>query len=1182
MAMSGRTGFRHTAASALFSRASFLLACLFMFAWSGQAAATSGCEIQPLSSTYQQGDAGTTLNYSFNIVSLSGGCSGTISGTVTRGTDTTGGASPVSQNWSGTAGSTINVIITLGGSSGGQAQYSVDCAVATGCFNGNNQIDWTAVSNSTWQLVKTTAPSFTVLPGQSANLGVKYTVDNVPTSLGTTWSVDNPSGSLGSNNPPTDSVTGHADNTFYSYASGTYTITVEGDCPILVAGLAAPTTSCPPNPESFTVVVEDPVLTPVSPSGGTATIAQNTSINLSVKFSGATIPVPGADIGWNVTSEPSAGDGTFTGETGGPPSYIQTTTNGSGVTQVTFNVTAPGTYTVDASYCPDGCEATTSFTITVLPVTSDISVTKTGAPAAVSPGGQLTYTINVANAGPDPGVNLSLTDTLPAQLSFVSLATPVGWQCSTPAPGSGGTVSCTRNTLLSGGNSTLTLVTTVAPTAPVGGTISNSVSIDSESFDPVGSNDNATAANTIAASAPSLAVSKVLTGTDDNDASGSVSAGDQLDYEITATNNGNISLSNVVVSDDHFPATQSCPSLAPSATCVLTGSYIVTAGDVTAGSVTNVGSATSTEVPGPVTSSVVTPIVAVEPALAIGSGDGQSAPPNTPFADPLTVIAGGSPPIVIDGGRSGRRGNLNAMAAPGVTISWAVISGSATLSTPTSVTNASGIASNNAFAGPTPGPVVIRATRNDSVPGLVPVSVDFNLTVTALPEEKLGDLPGLTENQKALADALDELCNGSPSSGGGSTESLAASTSTTSTTTEDDLQARCQELIDAIGTDPSGVIDALDQLFADIALIQSESSLLAAQSQFDNIKARIAALRSGTNRTGFGGLAFQGSSGRLPVGSMFQGLLDQDQPAGAPTEVGSDFSRWGFFAAGTIGRGDAEAGDLSPAYDFDIGGLTVGADYRVSDKLIFGGTLGYTRQDNDLRGSDGALGTRGWSISAYGTWYQQDSWYMDGVFSYGRNSYDIERRVRYTITGPSGTTTIDQSGHANGDGDSMTFALSLGRDFNKNGWGFGPYLRAMYTNMSFDPLVEEFEQSVPGVGLALVLDSRDVTSLSSTLGGKLTYAHSTSWGVLIPHVQLEWQHEFQSDPSEVEARFLFDPLGTPFTIKGDPIDTDFFRFGVGMSFVMAKGRSGFFYYERLLSRERFSQDSLALGIRIEF
>jgi outer membrane autotransporter protein len=566
-------------------------------------------------------------------------------------------------------------------------------------------------------------------------------------------------------------------------------------------------------------------------------------------------------------------------------------------------------------------------------------------------------------------------------------------------------------------------------------------------------------------------------------------------------------------------------------------------------------------------------VPSVEPALAIGSGDGQSTPPNTPFPQRLTVIAGGSPPIIV-GDRSGAGGNLQAMAMPGVSISWTVVSGSATLNADTTVTNSDGVAGVRAFAGPTPGPVVVRATRNDPAPSLAPAFVDFHLTVTQ-PDYKLGDLPGLDKNQQAIADALDELCSGSPSSP--STDSLASTSSSS-----DDLQQRCQELIDAIATDPDGVIAALDELFGDIALVQSESSLLAAQTQFENIKARIAALRSGTNRTGFGGLALNTASGRLPIGTMFQSLLDGDPAESGGKEVGSDFSRWGFFAAGTIGRGDADAGTLSPSYDFDVNGLTVGVDYRQSDKLIFGGTLGYTRQGNDLKGARGSLDTKGLSVSAYGTWYQQDSWYMDGVLSWGRNSYDLERRVRYTITGPGGTTTIDNTGHADGDGDSLTFALSLGRDFNKGGWGFGPYLRGMYTKMDFDAMREEFDQALPGSGFALELDTRSIESVTTTLGGKLTYAHSTSWGVMIPHVQLEWQHEFMDDPAQVEARFLFDPTGTPFTIQGDRIDSDFFRFGLGMSFVMTKGRSGFLYYERLISRERFSQDSLALGIRLEF
>ena len=68
----------------------------------------------------------------------------------------------------------------------------------------------------------------------------------------------------------------------------------------------------------------------------------------------------------------------------------------------------------------------------------------------------------------------------------------------------------------------------------------------------------------------------------------------------------------------------------------------------------------------------------------------------------------------------------------------------------------------------------------------------------------------------------------------------------------------------------------------------------------------------------------------------------------------------------------------------------------------------------------------------------------------------------------------------------------------------------------------------------------------------------------------------------MDLRFLLVPTNTAFTIHGDPIDTEFFRFGDGMSFLTANGRSGFFDYERLVSREGFPQNSLALGIRLEF
>src|SRR5262249_37290581 len=69
---------------------------------------------------------------------------------------------------------------------------------------------------------------------------------------------------------------------------------------------------------------------------------------------------------------------------------------------------------------------------------------------------------------------------------------------------------------------------------------------------------------------------------------GQVSAGDTLTYSITATNTGNVTLTDVVVSDDKIsPNTITCASVDPGRTCVLTGTYKVVQADVDAAAVVN-------------------------------------------------------------------------------------------------------------------------------------------------------------------------------------------------------------------------------------------------------------------------------------------------------------------------------------------------------------------------------------------------------------------------------------------------------------------------------------------------------------------------------------------------------------------------------------------------------------------
>ena len=140
---------------------------------------------------------------------------------------------------------------------------------------------------------------------------------------------------------------------------------------------------------------------------------------------------------------------------------------------------------------------------------ADLAVTKVDTPDPVTAGTNLTYTITVTNNGPDAATGASWTDTLSAGTTFVSLSSPAGWTCTTPAVGAGGTVSCS-NPSFAVGSAAFTLTVAVAPTVTAGTVLTNTATDTSTSRDGPPGNDTDTATTTVGASAD-LSVTKVDT-----------------------------------------------------------------------------------------------------------------------------------------------------------------------------------------------------------------------------------------------------------------------------------------------------------------------------------------------------------------------------------------------------------------------------------------------------------------------------------------------------------------------------------------------------------------------------------------------------------------------------------------------------------------------------------------------
>ncbi|MBK7471384.1 MAG: DUF11 domain-containing protein [Betaproteobacteria bacterium] len=176
---------------------------------------------------------------------------------------------------------------------------------------------------------------------------------------------------------------------------------------------------------------------------------------------------------------------------------------------------------------PDPDPANNSSTAsTLVAASSDLHVTNIDSPDPVLVGGKVTYDIMIGNVGPSNAASPSLSDTLPAGTTFVSLAAPAGWTCITPAVGAGGTVSCNSVTLAPL-SALFTLVVNVAASLP-GGTVLSNTATASSASDPDPANNSVTATTTVLSPAAISATKAVA---------GALYAGGAVVYTIVLTNN---------------------------------------------------------------------------------------------------------------------------------------------------------------------------------------------------------------------------------------------------------------------------------------------------------------------------------------------------------------------------------------------------------------------------------------------------------------------------------------------------------------------------------------------------------------------------------------------------------------------------------------------------------------------
>jgi len=248
------------------------------------------------------------------------------------------------------------------------------------------------------------------------------------------------------------------------------------------ANLILTNTASPTSVQAGGNVTYTQVLTNTGPAAATGpTFTETTPPNTTYQ----SIAIP---AGWTCPTLPAVGGtGTISCQTTGGTGTIAV--NGivtfTGVLQVNFS-TPPGTNITDTATgndtnpVPGITTNTASATVVVANANSaTLTITKTGAPNPVTEGTPLTYSIVVTNTGPSTATTVTVTDSLPSTVTYLSSNATQG-SCSE----AGGSVTCLLGSIANGGTATISILT--LPGTP--GTISNTAAaIWDQSVNPISS-----------------------------------------------------------------------------------------------------------------------------------------------------------------------------------------------------------------------------------------------------------------------------------------------------------------------------------------------------------------------------------------------------------------------------------------------------------------------------------------------------------------------------------------------------------------------------------------------------------------------------------------------------------------------------------------------------------------------
>ncbi|MFO1257110.1 MAG: autotransporter domain-containing protein [Gammaproteobacteria bacterium] len=215
-------------------------------------------------------------------------------------------------------------------------------------------------------------------------------------------------------------------------------------------------------------------------------------------------------------------------------------------------------------------------------------------------------------------------------------------------------------------------------------------------------------------------------------------------------------------------------------------------------------------------------------------------------------------------------------------------------------------------------------------------------------------------------------------------------------------------------------------------------------------------------------------------------------------------------------------------YDGNNLGVMFGADWKLTDELLFGVAAGYGTTDIDYDLAASTLNIDTWQASVYGSWQFKEPWFADGMIGVSHHSYDQRRNI---ILPPSLRVAL-----ANYNGWQWNAKVRAGYEHQEGDWHITPAVSLKYSNLSID----DYNETNAGAA-NLRVSNKSVDSLVAGLGVKAEYRA----GMFAPEAHASAYYDFNANSQETNNLFLGSTVG--FATNGVKPPHDSYEVGAGLN-----------------------------------